>query len=232
MKQLLKKYRWFAVGALVVAVLLGGAVQTGYVSADFGGMASLAVVSSLPAPSGLNAAFGTQEEQNGFVIHWTDNSTNEDAFSVESRKPFRNAFGWESPGTWSKIGTSPAGAPTYRVKSETISDESTYCFRVQAINRAGSSAYSNEACGVTRPHSPTNLKVQPTGTVNSFGDPVVNVTWTDNSRIETAYDWWFWFPNGYPSPVYLPPDTTLRTINVDPARIGCIKILASGKGYS
>jgi titin len=60
-------------------------------------------------------------------------------------------------------------------------DGTQYYYRVCATNSAGDSAFSNEVNGTTPLATPTSL----TATIVSTTQ--VNLTWTDNSRTETAY---------------------------------------------
>lgn len=173
----LKAYRWLIAGILAVLIGLGSAMQTGLVSSDLGGMVSLSVVSSMPAPSNLSGSVYDVSIE-GFKLTWKDNTSNETAFYIESRKPFRNAFGMESPGIWSRVGTVKGGVTAYNRTG--VSDNSTYCYRVQAGSAAGESSYSNEVCGTTRPLSASDVNVVLAGDGHK-------VTWQDRASVETAY---------------------------------------------
>jgi List-Bact-rpt repeat protein len=69
-------------------------------------------------------------------LSWADNSDNEAAFSIERRT---------GAGAFARIATQPAGRTTY--VDATVVTGTMYCYRVRAYNVAGSSPYSNEACG-------------------------------------------------------------------------------------
>jgi len=85
-------------------------------------------------------------------LSWTDNSTNEDTFEVQRKLG--------TSGTYAKIGEVTANTTTY--VDSTVADATLYCYRVRAVNAAGASAWSNEACTTTPapvPAPPSNLKV-------------------------------------------------------------------------
>ncbi len=73
------------------------------------------------------------------TLGWTDNSTSEDGFNIE-RRPGSSA-------TFAQIATVAANVTSYT--DGALPDATTYCYRVQAFNTAGSSGYSNEQCGTT-----------------------------------------------------------------------------------
>jgi hypothetical protein len=72
-------------------------------------------------------------------LTWLDNSQNEDGFYIE-RKLGTN-------GTFSLIATVGPNVASY--SDDNLADSTTYCYRVNAFNGAGSSAYTNQACGTT-----------------------------------------------------------------------------------
>jgi Divergent InlB B-repeat domain len=96
-----------------------------------------------------------------FQFTWADNSTNEDGFIIE-RKTGTN-------GIFARIASVGADVTSYT--DAALADATTYCYRVNAFNSAGTSPYSPEICGTT-PASPTaafNLTVssQGSGTITS-----------------------------------------------------------------
>jgi len=70
------------------------------------------------------------------TLSWQDNSNNEDDFAIE-RKTGTN-------GTYSQIAS--VGANVISYVDDSVSRGVNYCYRVQAVNSAGASAYTNEAC--------------------------------------------------------------------------------------
>jgi hypothetical protein len=71
------------------------------------------------------------------TLSWQDNSDNEDSFTIE-RKTGTN-------GTYNQIALVSANITSY--VDTAVTSGVTYCYRVDATNSAGASAYTNEACG-------------------------------------------------------------------------------------
>ena len=94
------------------------------------------MVISVVATGHVNAA--------SFQLTWVDNSQNEDGFNIE-RKLNTN-------GTFSLIATVGPDVTSY--VDDNLANTTTYCYRVNAFNDAGNSAYTNEACGTTPATSP------------------------------------------------------------------------------
>jgi Big-like domain-containing protein len=96
---------------------------------------SFAVMSTV-APGHVNAA--------SFQLTWVDNSQNEDGFNIERKL--------NTTGTFSLIATVGPDVTSY--VDDNLANTTTYCYRVNAFNDAGNSAYTNEACGTTPATSP------------------------------------------------------------------------------
>ena len=77
------------------------------------------------------------------TVTFTDNATNETATNIERKTG--------TGGSWGGIGNYGAisGTGRYSYTDTGRAAGTTYCYRYQARNDAGSSAYSNEACGTT-----------------------------------------------------------------------------------
>jgi hypothetical protein len=73
------------------------------------------------------------------TLSWTDNSSNEDGFTIERQTGLT--------GTFAEVGTASANANSY--VDSNLPAATTYCYRVRAFNTTGDSDYSNEACGAT-----------------------------------------------------------------------------------
>ncbi len=96
----------------------------------------LPVASSPPAaPTALTALPASAIQIN---LTWTDNSTNELGFEI-----WRSTDGT----TYTNINTSPAGSTSYSDASLAVN--TTYYYKVRAINTAGNSAYTNVAGATT-----------------------------------------------------------------------------------
>lgn len=73
------------------------------------------------------------------TIGWKDNATNETGFYVERKT---------GTGAWTRVATLSANTTTYT--NTGLARRTSYSYRVQAYNVAGTSAYSNVATGKTR----------------------------------------------------------------------------------
>jgi fibronectin type 3 domain-containing protein len=71
------------------------------------------------------------------TLTWQDNSNNEVDFAIE-----RNTG---TNGAYTKITSVVANVTSYPVDSS-VTRGVNYCYRVRAVNSAGASAYTNEAC--------------------------------------------------------------------------------------
>ena len=91
---------------------------------------------TLQPPSDLSA---TAASSSGINLSWQDNSTNESGFVVQRRRL--------GSGIWAQIGATAADTTT--LSNERLFSESTYIYRVQSFNASETSAYSNEAEGMT-----------------------------------------------------------------------------------
>jgi len=72
------------------------------------------------------------------TITWTDNSDNEFGFKIERRQG--------ATGTFNQIATVGPDITSYTDFS--LTDETTYCYRVRAFNGSGDSDYTNEDCAI------------------------------------------------------------------------------------
>jgi hypothetical protein len=74
------------------------------------------------------------------TLTWQDNSNNEDEFAIE-RKTGTN-------GAYSQIAS--VGADVISYVDNSVTRGANYCYRVHAVNIAGASAYTNEACATVQ----------------------------------------------------------------------------------
>ena len=89
------------------------------------------------------------------TLTWTDNSTNEEGFNVERRVG--------TTGAYAQLASVGINVNSYIDSS--LLDNTTYCYRVQAFNAAGSSGYSNAGCATTAAATPSyTLTVSKSGT--------------------------------------------------------------------
>jgi len=83
------------------------------------------------APSALSAATG--QGKGSAVLNWTDNSNNEDSFSIERSTSLSAGY--------TQVATVGANVRTYT--DNTVFRKTTYYYRVRAVNGGGKSGYSN-----------------------------------------------------------------------------------------
>ena len=79
---------------------------------------------------------------NRIDLTWMDNSDNETGFRIE----------WFNVSDWEEVETVPAGTVSYSVMGLTA--ETDYCYRVLAVNSAGGSVPTDQACATTPEQPP------------------------------------------------------------------------------
>jgi titin len=106
------------------------------------------------------------------TLTWTDNSNNEQNFNIQ--KKVEACTGTSAFAALVSVGPNVA---TY--VDPVVVEGGTYCYRVNASNTAGASAWSNTA-GITIPYT---IPPPPSGA--AYGP--TSLTWTDNSQNETGF---------------------------------------------
>ncbi|MEJ8567951.1 M6 family metalloprotease domain-containing protein [Elongatibacter sediminis] len=125
-------------------------------------------------PSGLSA---NAVAYNQVDIAWTDNANDETGYEVE------RAVGG---GGFSLLITLGANATSYSDTS--VSELTTYTYRVRALKGATASGYSNTAQATT-PEQPVTVPADPTNlSANAAAHNQVDLSWTDNASDETGYE--------------------------------------------
>jgi hypothetical protein len=112
------------------------------------------------------------------TLNWTDNSTNETGFNIEQM----------NGATWTVLATVPAGSTSY--VSTGLASNTAYTYRVNALNSAGPSGYTNTSTATTQnviitptaPAAPTSL------TASAVSSTQIALGWTDNSSNETGFN--------------------------------------------
>ena len=105
-------------------------------------LTSSATVKAAAFKSGSNpsavasASFTVVTPPAQFTLTWQDNSSNESNFGVERKTG--------TSGTYAQIALVSANTTSYVDTS--VTHGVTYCYRVDALNSAGASAYTNEVC--------------------------------------------------------------------------------------
>ena len=121
-----------------------------YFRSSFWFILALAIVSNLLPSHIVSAA--------QLTLSWTDASDNEEGFGIERRTG--------TSGTFARVASVSPNVSTYT--DPNLASSTTYCYRVNAFNSAGSSAYTNEICGTTLAASFTlNVSRSGNGTVTS-----------------------------------------------------------------
>jgi uncharacterized protein len=129
-----------------------------------------ATTTNLPAaPTNLVV---TSVTTNRINLAWTDNATNESGFKIERKT---------AGGSYSQIATVGANVTSY--SSTSLSNNTTYYYRVRAYNSYGNSGYSDEVGATTGgiPTAPTGL------TFSGLTQNSVTLSWTDNAQNEEGY---------------------------------------------
>lgn len=122
------------------------------------------------APSGLSATVNGA----GFVnISWSDNSGNENGFSIERRTD-------NLSGQFTELTTAGRNVSSFQDLAPPTG--STVSYRVRAFNGVGNSAYTNVATVATQgPTPPSLLEASP------LSSHQVELRWTDNTADETDF---------------------------------------------
>ena len=132
---------------------------------------------STPVPVTPSNLIATAAGTTSINLSWTDNSSNETSFLLQRSLSGTSGF--------ATIATLTSNTKTYA--NSGLNSSTTYYYRVQAVNSAGSSAWSNIASAKTSviessPAPPANL-VAVTAGCNS-----VLLTWADKSANETSFE--------------------------------------------
>ncbi len=113
--------------------------------------------------SSLVALAIPEDQANAAVtqLSWADNSNDETGFNIERKIGVNGAF--------IAIASAPVNSISY--SDAGLADSTTYCYRVDAFNDTGASAYTSEVCATTPPPPVTTYSVtlvsQVGGTVSS-----------------------------------------------------------------
>lgn len=120
------------------------------------------------AASSLNASIISASQ---IDLSWNDNSGNETGFKIDRKTG--------SGGMYSLLTTKSAGVTSHNDSS--LTDGTTYYYRVYPYNDDGNSSYSNEVFATTTLPVPSSFLA----TANSSSQ--INLTWTDNSTSEVGF---------------------------------------------
>ena len=127
------------------------------------------------APSGLTA---TTVDDQRIDLDWTDNSDNENGFSIERSTGAGGAF--------SEIDLVGANVTDY--EDTALASNTEYCYRVYAYNDIGDSAFTAEVCATTDDQPPATAPLgAPTNFTADGTETTVELDWTDNATEEAGF---------------------------------------------
>ncbi|OIN60793.1 fibronectin type III domain-containing protein [Arsenicibacter rosenii] len=135
-------------------------------------MATAATPASIPLqPQNLMA---TTVFSNSVNLTWADRAFNETGYEIEQSSTGQS---------FTRVAALPAGATAYIAGN--LTENTTYFFRVRAVNPAGASAWSNTLSVTT----PVSVPLQP-GSLTTVGAAPSSLTlaWQDAAFNETAYE--------------------------------------------
>ena len=124
------------------------------------------------APSNLT---GVGTSISTISLTWTDNASDEDSFELQRAT--------SSGGPFSTIANPAVNATAYNDSG--LADNTTYYYRLRAVNSAGNSAWTSTANATTLldpPPAPTSLSATPTG------ENTIDLAWTDNAVTEDNFE--------------------------------------------
>lgn len=107
------------------------------------------------------------------ALNWRDNSTNEDSFRIERSK---NSSFAQIDKTLTVAGNTTSHTDSAELKANT-----TYYYRVAAVNLGGVSGYSNSASALTLPNAPSNLNAE------SVSGGSIRLTWSASTDGAESY---------------------------------------------
>lgn len=123
-----------------------------------------------PVPEAPTQLQNVSQDFSKVSLAWIDNAGDEDGYRIQ-RKKGSNQF--------EQIADLPAGTTSF--EDTDVTDYQTYVYYVYAYNEIGSSAFSNILTVDIPFFHPSNLAVQ------AISSNQVNLSWSDNSAVETSY---------------------------------------------
>jgi len=134
---------------------------------------------ALKAPTGMTVV---QKNERTVTVSWTDNSNNENGYQIQYRT---------TPGTGDFITADVTAASAVTKDVPWVPNVNTEWRVVAAFNPGNNAAYilSPPTTPITFKldfKKPTDVQVNMTGNM-ATGDSIANVSWVDNSAIETGY---------------------------------------------
>ena len=135
-----------------------------------------------PPAAPTNANLYTYPAPNAIKIYWTDGSTDESSFTVERKVDGQPDSAFFAIGSSDPVDVPGTGGRVY-FEDDDLQPDTTFDYRVKAVNAAGSSDYSNTTSGTTAPVAPIHL----TAAATAGFDNKITLTFTDNAHHTTAF---------------------------------------------
>jgi len=132
----------------------------------------------LGVPAAPTALSATPISGSRIDLAWTDNSAEEFGFQIERAL--------SSGGPWTNIVNVSAAVTTYSDTS--VTNGTTYYYRVRAFNSGGSSAYTTIASATAAGAGPATITVQPADVAKNFNQTAV-FTVTATGTAPLKYQW-------------------------------------------
>ena len=176
----------------------GSLTPTGESTGFFEVMLTQSQSASPPAAPGMLRA--STVTTTSVVLEWNDQATNEDSYEVERKTG--------TQGSYARVAVLGSNVTTYTDSG--LSPDTTYLYRVRAVNVNGPSAYSNEVQVTTLPAGGIAAPSGPSADV--VLNDQVRLSWGDNSTGESAYVVEVDSGAGFQDWASLPPDTTAYTV--------------------
>jgi titin len=131
-------------------------------------------VKAVTLPRGPGALTAATVSNTKLSLAWTDSSDNETGFKIERKI---------SGGLYAEIAATVANVKTF-TDSLSLSPNTTFFYRVRAINTGGFSAYSNEASAKTLPNPPA---APDSVRATAISDARIDLAWADRSHNEAGF---------------------------------------------
>ena len=125
---------------------------------------------NIPAPGSPDNLLANLIDASYVVLSWSDNSLTESGFRIERMV---------GEGGWSELFTVPANTTVFQ--DPEVGELESFSYRVVSFNDGGESSFTNVASVAFPFNAPSNLVAQ------SSGPNRVDLTWEDNSLVESGY---------------------------------------------
>jgi uncharacterized protein len=129
-----------------------------------------AITPNIPVPGSVDGLVAVLEDAFLISLNWNDNSIDEYGFRIERMV---------GSGDWTPLFATASNTTSFQDLD--IGELQTFSYRIVAFNDAGESSASNVASVIVPFNQPTDLTAQ------SSGESRIDLTWNDNSLVESGY---------------------------------------------